>query len=83
MATRSSLKGWVIEALKANGGSATIPEVAKYIWDKHEIELRGSGELFYTWQYDMRWAANQLRAERKLQPKPRGDNGPWRLAGAA
>jgi hypothetical protein len=79
MAKRSDLKDWVVEALKANGGSATIPEVAKHIWENHEAELRASGELFYTWQYEARWAANQLRKEHKLQPKPRGDRGQWRL----
>lgn len=83
MATKNDLKAWVVEALKVSGGQATIPDVAKHIWDHHEADLRKSGELFYTWQYDMRWAANQLRAEHKLQPKPRGDNGPWRLAGTA
>lgn len=80
MATRSSLKGWVIEALKDNGGRAYVADIARHIWENHETELRTSGKLFYTWQYDMRWAADRLRAERKLQPKPRGDRGPWRLA---
>ena len=79
MATKNDLKSWVIQALKEQGGSAPIPEVAKHIWDNHEAELRASGDLFYTWQYDMRWAADQLRAEYLLQPKPRGDRGPWRL----
>ena len=79
MATKKDLADWVYEAIKANGGKATIVEVAKHIWDNHEAELRGSSDLFYTWQYDMRWAADQLRAEYRLQPKPRGDRGPWRL----
>ena len=79
MATKNDLKSWVIQALKEQGGSARIPEVAKHIWDNHEAELRASGDLFYTWQYDMRWAADRLRAEYRLQPKPRGERGPWRL----
>lgn len=82
MVTKDDLKEWIIEALKAQGGTAAIPLVAKHIWDKHEAELRASGDLFYTWQYDVRWAADQLREEGKLQPKPRGDKGPWRLAKA-
>lgn len=80
MATRVTLKSWILEALDDSGGSATIIQVAKHIWSKHEAELRSSGDLFYTWQYDMRWAARELRVERRLMPKRPGDRGPWRLA---
>ncbi len=80
MATKSDLKAWIVQALSAQGGRASIPAVAKHVWDNHEAELKASGDLFYTWQYDIRWAADQLRGEHKLQPKPRGDKGPWRLA---
>ncbi len=79
MATKGDLKSWVLQALNDHGGSATIVQVATHIWDNHEAELRASGDLFYTWQYYMRWAADELRAERRLRPKPRGDRGPWRL----
>ena len=79
MATRDDLKTWVLEALRFHGGQASIIDVAKHIWNNHEAELRTSGDLFYCWQYDMRWAANSLRSERQLQPKPKGDLGPWRL----
>jgi hypothetical protein len=80
MATKDDLKDWVIQALMAHRGEAPIIGVAKHIWDTHESELRASGDLFYSWQYDMRWAADQLRREGRLQPKPKGDRGPWRLA---
>ena len=63
MADKSDLKGWVVEALRAAGGSSSLIEVAKHIWDNHEDELRRSGDLFYKWQYDMRWAATVLRGE--------------------
>ncbi|MFT4150441.1 MAG: hypothetical protein QM656_09605 [Paracoccaceae bacterium] len=61
MANKDTLKIWVKEALSEFGGSAKLVEVAKYIWENHEQELRSSGDLFYTWQYDMRWAATSLR----------------------
>jgi uncharacterized protein YutD len=48
----------MIEALKAQ-----VIEVCKYIWDNYEHELRGSGNVLYTWQYDVRWAAQQLRED--------------------
>ena len=51
-ATRESLQGWLVDALKAHGGSATIVEVCQHVWTRHEDDLRMSGNLFYTWQYD-------------------------------
>lgn len=63
MADREDLKKWVVEALKENGGQAALIDVAKHIWMHHEKELRASGDLFYKWQYDMRWAAMVLRKQ--------------------
>jgi hypothetical protein len=58
---REILMDWVAEALRARRGASSVVGVAKFIWDLHEGELRSAGELFYTWQYDMRWAAKKLR----------------------
>ena len=66
MATRADLVDWVYDALSALGGQGAIPVVAKEIWSKHEGELRASGDLFFTWQYDMRWAAMKLRSQGRL-----------------
>jgi len=80
MVTRDDFLRWVVEALKANGGKARLVEVAKHIWDNHEIELRSSGDIFYTWQYDMRWAALRLRKLRQLREVSSADRGIWTLA---
>lgn len=77
---RQRLKEWVLEALQAQGGKATLVDVAKHIWDNHEAELRTSGRLFYTWQYDMRWAATALRGEGQMRPNERGAGTIWQLA---
>ena len=68
MVTRDSMTIWVLEALEAQGGKGWPREVAKYIWDHYEKELRDSGDMLYTWQYDVRWAAQYLRNEGKLKP---------------
>jgi hypothetical protein len=81
MATKHDLKDWVIEALLTCGGKAHHIDVAKHIWVNHRADLETSGDLFYTWQYDMRWAADNLRREGRLLPKPKGDTGPWQLTG--
>lgn len=61
MAHKSDLPEWVHECLKKLGGSARIVDICKCIWEIHEAELRQSGDLFYTWQYDVRWAGVRLR----------------------
>lgn len=80
MATKQDLQDWVVEALRTNGGRATLVEVAKHIWKSHERDLRSSGDLFYTWQYDMRWAANGLRRRNIMKAAEVSPNGVWELA---
>ena len=72
MAVKSDLMEWVTEALRALGGSGSVVAVCREIWQRHEQELRQSGDLFYTWQYDVRWAAQKLRDSGVLKPV-RGD----------
>jgi hypothetical protein len=80
MATKADLPTWVVESLKAEGGSAKLVRIAKGIWDRHEPELRASGDLFYTWQYDMRWAANNLRRNKIMRSEEMSAKGVWELA---
>jgi hypothetical protein len=81
MVTKSMLMEWVEEALRARGGASNVVGVAKYIWDHYEGQLRHSGDLFYTWQYDIRWAAKKLRDQGVM--KSVGDSRAlsWELAG--
>lgn len=67
MPTRDDLWLWVHEAVAALGGEASVVDVAKEIWNAHDGDIRKSGDLFYTWQYDMRWAAQRLREQGKLK----------------
>jgi hypothetical protein len=79
MATKHDLQDWVRNALQATGGKASLVEVAKHIWQNHEADLKISGDLLFTWQYDMRWAANVLRHQgmKSVEVSPRGI---WELA---
>lgn len=79
MATKDDLRGWVVEALEALGGAGTVTDVAKEIWSRHEADLRDSGDLFYTWQYDMRWAAQSLRDRGIARPARGTRRGTWEL----
>jgi hypothetical protein len=80
MAGKELLTDWVVEAIRIEGGSASLLEVAKHVWRIHEAELREAGDLFYTWQYDMRWAATRLRKQGELKPADDSPRGIWELA---
>lgn len=63
MKYQEKLQLWVREALGALGGESSVNDVAKHIWDNHQGNLKLEGDRFYSWQYDMRWAAQQLCEE--------------------
>jgi hypothetical protein len=77
--TKQDLKSLVVEALRRNTGSATVRQVCRDIWDRHRTELEQSGDLLYTWQYDVRWAAHALRREGTVRPVSESPRGVWEL----
>ena len=79
MATRQDLPDWVVSALNDQGGMATIVQIAKHIWEHHERDLRAFGDIFFTWQYDMRWAATKLRDKEILTTADASPKGVWAL----
>ena len=79
MARKEDLQDWVIESLNLFGGKASIITICKKIWEKHEAELKKSGDLFYTWQYDVRWAAQTLRDKGILKAAKSSPKGIWIL----
>lgn len=79
MPDKHVLRDWVREALSALGGRAKLVEVAKEIWSQHENDLINSHDLFYTWQYDMRWAATELRREGIMKSTQISQEGVWEL----
>lgn len=79
MTKKEDLQQWLIDALEAYQGSATIPRICEHIWHNHEADLRAAGDLFYTWQYDVRWAATELRKSGQLRPASESPVGTWEL----
>jgi len=57
---RKDMVNLVVDAIQSQNGKATIIQVAEFIWTTYEKELRQSGDIFYTWQYDIRWARHRL-----------------------
>lgn len=61
MTLRTDMKPWVTEALGRLSGEATIDSVAEDIWVHHEADIRAHTKGLWTWQYEMRWAAQSLQ----------------------
>jgi hypothetical protein len=59
---------------------APIPRICERVWQRREADLRKSGDLFFTWQYDIRWAAQRLRDQSILVPDGQAPRGIWQLA---
>jgi hypothetical protein len=80
VAEKADLRDWVVDALDELGGQGSVVDVCEVVWRRHEPDLRRSGDLFYTWQYDIRWAAQNLRDAGLLASMKDSRRGPWRLA---
>jgi len=80
MAGSEILESWIVEALGERGGSASLVQVCSTVWQRHEQDLRAAGDLFFTWQYDIRWAAQTLRDRGTLKSVDGKRNVPWELA---
>jgi hypothetical protein len=78
--SRASLEGWIIEALEQSGGTASLVDVTRRIWDEHQSDLEQAGDLLFTWQYDLRWAAYRLRRRHLLKAAEDSPFGLWELA---
>ncbi|MDY0241087.1 MAG: hypothetical protein RBR34_02810 [Rhodospirillaceae bacterium] len=80
MATKHDVTDWVVSALKRQEGRGSLIDVARDIWGNHESEIRSSGDLFFTWQYDMRWSATMLRRKGIIKAAEASPRGIWELA---
>ena len=79
MKTRKDLCGWIVEALEESNGSAKINTIREYIWQHHKDDLINSGNLHFTWNEDIFWAATQLRAKGVLKNAKATSKSVWEL----
>lgn len=77
--TKNMLPDLLYDVLKEMGGRGSIVPVCKKFWAKHENDLRKSGDLFYTWQYDIRWAATTLRKAGRMIDAKVSPSGVWEI----
>lgn len=59
--TRNELPKILCEILKGFGGRAKMMDVFKEFWRLYGNKMSPSEDIFYTWNYDIRWAATKLR----------------------
>ena len=77
--TRVDLPDLLYNVIKELNGSCTIVEACKYIWENYKDKLESSGSLFYTWQYDIRWAATTLRKTNRMKDYKISPTGVWQI----
>jgi len=80
MKTRKDLCAWIVEALKELDGKATISKIREKIWLLHKDDLINSGNLHFTWNEDIYWAATQLREKGILKNAKATSKNVWALA---
>ena len=73
------MKEWIVEALRYYSGSAHYILVSKWIWEHKRQELFDSGDMFYKWQYQIRWLAIELRKQGVLKTSEESPKGTWIL----
>ena len=56
------------------GGRAKMIDIFKKFWQDYYDELSKSGDLFYTWNYDIRWAATKLRKAGRMKQAKEQEN---------
>lgn len=76
---RTDLPEYLFATLISIGGKGSIVEICKRFWKEHSDELEKSGDMFYTWQYDIRWAATELRKQKRIKAAGISPKGTWEI----
>ena len=69
---RKDLTEILEEALVSLGGEGRIVEICEYIWNNYNNDLLSSGDIFYTWQYDLRMSPRFQERCHPFDPSIRG-----------
>lgn len=65
---RNDLPDFLYKIIDELGGKASMMSIFRKFWEKHGKELSSADDMFYTWNYDIRWAATQLRSQGRMKP---------------
>ena len=64
---------------KDMSGHGSIISICKRFWSNYENELKNSDDLFYTWPYNIRWAATAFRKTGRMQDANLSPSGVWEI----
>ena len=78
---RDDLPDLLYRNLDELGGEATVVEAAAWFWSRYDKELRNSGHLFYTWEFDLKKAAESLRRDHRMVEAFDCPENVWELVG--
>ncbi len=71
---RNDLPDLLYDIIASFGGKASMMDVFRKFWDIYADELKKSGDIFYTWNYDIRWAATELRKAKRMKQASSKEN---------
>lgn len=71
---RKNLPEILYKIIEKNGGRATMMEVFRSFWKHYGQNFTESDDMFYTWNYDIRWAATELRKKGRMKPANTKEN---------
>ncbi|MDD4815529.1 MAG: hypothetical protein PHQ62_00095 [Clostridia bacterium] len=72
--TRKDLPDILYNIIHQLGGKPNMMEIFKKFWKEYGSNFTTDDDIFYTWNYDIRWAATQLRKQRKMKPASTREN---------
>ena len=75
------LRNILIKTLEDLGGSSKILPICRHAWTKYlSNQISPEDDLFYTWQYRIRWEARDLRKAKIMNSIDDSPYGIWQLS---
>ena len=71
---RKDLPDILYQLIKELGGSAKMMTIFRKFWADHKNEIKEDDDVFYTWNYDIRWAATELRKKGRMKKASTQEN---------
>lgn len=76
---REDLPNLLYKTIESLGGAAETMEIFRQFWKLYGDDLSEEDDLFYTWNYDIRWAATELRKFGRMKQAFQSPKGIWEI----
>lgn len=71
---RNDLPDLLYKTIQSLGGKASMMDIFREFWKFYASKLDPAEDMFYTWNYDIRWAATELRNNGRMKPAHSKEN---------